>query len=88
MLEVTYKGQFKRDLKRYRHDRRAQVAIHEVLTQLKNGQPLPAKHREHLLIGQYEGSWECHCLPDVVLIYDKSDTGVILFRLGSHAELF
>ena len=41
-----------------------------VLKNLANGEPLPAKNRDHALIGDYEGCRECHIASDWLLIYE------------------
>ncbi|OWO85619.1 hypothetical protein B5C26_01525 [Photorhabdus luminescens] len=36
----------------------------------------------------YIGYLECHGAPDLLLIYRRTDTELILYRVGSHADLF
>lgn len=51
--------------------------------------PLPEKHHDHELKGNWVGFRECHVKPDLLLIYEKTDDVVIqLVRLGTHSELF
>lgn len=51
--------------------------------------PLPEKHRDHALSGNWKDHRECHLKPDLLLIYKLPDTGTLRFvRLGSHSELF
>ncbi|MDC9596890.1 type II toxin-antitoxin system mRNA interferase toxin, RelE/StbE family [Xenorhabdus anantnagensis] len=52
------------------------------------GQPLPPKYKERRLIGNYIGYLECHGAPDLLLIYQRTDTELIVYRVGSHADLF
>jgi len=40
------------------------------------------------LIGSYHGCRECHVSPDWLLIYQTTETELILVRTGSHSELF
>ena len=87
-MTISFQHSYKKDFKRYRHNTKALAAIRETLTLLTGGQPLPAKHKEHALIGKYAGYTECHCLPDLLLIYQKTDAELKLARLGSHSELF
>jgi len=61
-----------------------------VIERLANGQPLEEKYRDHDLSGDYKGCRECHVEPDWLLIYEI-DNGVLvlmLYRVGSHSELF
>lgn len=62
----------------------------DVVRLLHQGVPLPEKHRNHLLHGDYKGYWECHISPDWLLLYEK-DTEIriiSLYRTGTHADVF
>lgn len=60
--------------------------LEEVLEYLCSENPLPEKHKDHLLVGNWGGHRECHILPDWLLIYKiEKDT---LTRTGSHSDLF
>ena len=87
-LEISNK--FKQDSKRYQHDKAAQQAVKTVLDLLVSGEPLPAKYKEHPLIGHYVGYLECPGQPDLLLVYSRHEARktILLYRLGSHAELF
>ena len=52
--------------------------------------PLPPRHENHPLQGDYLGKWECHVEPDWLLIYriDKAERKVIFYRTGSHSDLY
>lgn len=62
----------------------------EVIDILANGGTLEAKYRDLDLTGNYIGTRECHIEPDWLLIYGiYGDVLVLmLYRLGSHSELF
>ncbi len=62
--------------------------LKKVLTKIANDEPLDAKYRDHLLIGQYEGTRECHIEPDWLLIYETTEDEIILVRTGTHSDLF
>ncbi|EPZ8125597.1 type II toxin-antitoxin system YafQ family toxin [Yersinia enterocolitica] len=55
---------------------------------LQTGKVLPKKYKEHRLIGNYIGYLECHGILGLLLIYQRSDSAVKLYRVGSHADLF
>ncbi|KER03373.1 type II toxin-antitoxin system YafQ family toxin [Photorhabdus temperata] len=55
---------------------------------LQTGEPLPERYREHSLAGQYIGYLECHGAPDILLIYQRTNTELKLYRVGSHSDLF
>jgi mRNA interferase YafQ len=49
---------------------------------------LSAKYRDHVLVGQYKGTRECHVEPDWLLIYELAESENVLIRTGSHSDLF
>ena len=55
---------------------------------LAAGEPLAEHYRNHLLIGDYANHRECHISPDWLLIYQTTETELILVRTGSHGVLF
>lgn len=85
-LEVskTFKKQFKRLSKADAN------LVFSVLDKLLNDIPLPAKNHDHELHGDYKGTRECHIKPDLLLIYQKKESVLILTALaiGNHSELF
>jgi mRNA interferase YafQ len=60
----------------------------EVIRRLAAGVTLDAKYREHVLVGQYKGTRECHIEPDWLLIYELTESELILIRTGTHSDLF
>ena len=92
MRRIERTNAFRRDFKRekkgqYRHDLDSMGA--DVVTLLVEDSPLPEKHRDHVLGGDWKDHRECHLRPDLLLIYRKPDAEVLqLIRLGSHSELF
>jgi len=50
---------------------------------------LPAKYKEHQLIGNLQGFTDIHLKPDLLLYYiDTKNDMLHLFRIGSHSEHF
>jgi mRNA interferase YafQ len=90
MWRPAYTKQFRKDYKRCRKQGLPEIEIEEIMRRLLKGQPLAAKHRDHVLKGEYQGFGECHVRPDWLLIYLKDkETGTLTFvRTGSHSELF
>lgn len=88
--EVRFTRQFKRDLKLAKKQGKDLNKLYNVIEQLANGETLDEKYRDHDLRGEYEGSRECHVEPDWLLVYEiQGDVLVLmLYRLGSHSELF
>lgn len=54
------------------------------------GETLSAKYKNHPLKGKYKGFYDCHILPDLVLIYkiEKDKLILILFDINTHSNLF
>lgn len=59
----------------------------EVIRRLAAEETLEAKYRDHILVGQYKGTRECHIEPDWLLIYELAEGELILVRTGTHSEL-
>ena len=74
----------KRSVKRGHDARRA----HSVVEKMRIGGHPPIQHRPHKLKGGVAGLWECHIAPDWLLIYEMTDNTVVLYRTGSHADVF
>ena len=49
---------------------------------------LPKQNRAHTLKGDYADKNECHILADWLLIYKVIDGQLILYRTGTHSDLF
>ena len=82
-------SQFKRDLKRYSKQPNKLKVLANLLTLLREEQPIPEKYKVHQLSGDYKGCMECHIEGDFLLIWiDETNDVIGLLRLGSHAELF
>lgn len=62
--------------------------LKEAIILLASESPLPARYRDHALIGNYQGHRECHIEPDWLLIYKKLDHNIVFERTGTHADLF
>jgi mRNA interferase YafQ len=62
--------------------------LKRVLETLVKGEPLADRYRDHVLVGQYKGTRECHIEPDWLLIYELGETEIVLIRTGSHSDLF
>lgn len=57
---------------------------------LSKGEKLPAKYKNHPLKGTLKGFYDCHILPDLVLVYkiEKERLVLLLFDIESHSNLF
>ena len=87
MLELFRETQFKKDIKKLKHNVKVQRILSDVLTTLLNQQKLDPKYGEHKLVGDKKDYLECHILPDLVLVYQKTETQLKLNRICNHSEL-
>lgn len=88
MKALIIENSFRRDLKLYRKRGVKLDTLEQIITLLRDDQPLSPKHRPHKLQGEWRHVWECHVGPDFLLLYQFDDTTVTLIRLGSHSDLF
>lgn len=89
MKSIQPTTQFRKDLKRYKHQPKKLDTLKKVIKMLRDEIPLPAEYRPHMLLGRYKGCMECHIQGDFLLIWIDSVNDIIeLVRLGSHSELF
>jgi len=82
--------QFRKDFKKFRHNKKACAVFSEVLKKLSEGIALEKKYQNHILKGEWNGFSECHVTPDTLLIYEKDEKEkhLVLIRIGSHSEIF
>lgn len=90
IFSPTFTSQFKRDFKLCKKRGLPLSELHSILSKLVADEPLPPKHRPHVLKGEYSGCWECHIRPDWLLIWvrDEEARELRLARTGSHSDLF
>ncbi len=91
MRTIERTGAFKKDYKRIKatpkhHDIADKLGV--VLQHLVADRPLPQKHCDHPLSGEWKDHRDCHIKPDLVLIYRKPDKQTLqLVPIGSHSQL-
>ena len=88
MKLVRRTAQFKQDVRRMEKRGQHMRQLTGALKALVNGLELPAQWRDHVLVGQYKGTRECHLEPDWLLIYESTESELVLIRTGSHSDLF
>lgn len=88
--EVKFTTQFKKDLKLAKKQNKDIEKLFEVVELLANGEKLDFKYKDHDLSGNYKGTRECHIEPDGLFVYEYQNDVLVLmlYRLGSHSELF
>jgi mRNA interferase YafQ len=88
MRRIVQRKQFRNDLKRQKRRGRDVEDLIAAVELLAETGTLPESYRPHRLRGEWKGAWECHIEPDWLLIYDVTETEVLLIRTGSHSDLF
>mgnify|MGYP001481695712 CR=1 FL=1 len=90
MFLLKYSHRFKKDLKRYKNNQSVLNELEIVLDLLTKGKELPLKNKNHCLVGEFKECSECHIRPDVLLVYkkEKSEIIILLLRIGSHSDIF
>ena len=87
---IVLTKQYLRDVKLAKKRKLDINKLNKVVQLLAEDTPLPPRHKDHALSGNYQGYRECHITPDWLLIYTK-DTALhilSLVRNGSHSDLF
>ena len=88
MLDVRYSTKFKRDFKVCAKRGYNLKRLQNVIDILRVPDSLPPKNRDHNLTGNYAGYRECHVEPDWLLIYQQTETELLLYRTGTNSDLF
>lgn len=62
----------------------------EVVSLLAANGALPSQYKPHKLSGQWQGKWECHIMPDWLLVWEihESELTLLLVQTGTHSDLF
>ncbi len=87
---VKFTSQFKKDIKLAGNRSKNLDELFSVIEALADDVSLEERYRDHSLKGKYSGYRECHIEPDWLLVYQKVEDCLvlILYRLGSHSDLF
>jgi mRNA interferase YafQ len=88
VLKISFRKQFKKELKLQEKRGKNPKKFHDIAKKLANQESLESKHRNHKLVGNFKGRWECHIEPDWLLIYCLREDEIIFERTGSHSDLF
>ncbi|MBW2076984.1 MAG: type II toxin-antitoxin system YafQ family toxin [Deltaproteobacteria bacterium] len=88
MLTPVYTRQFEKDVKRLERRGKNLEKLKIITRSLVAEEPLDPLHRNHKLIGNWQGRRECHIESDWLLIYKTEEGRVIFERTGTHSDLF
>lgn len=87
--EIKRTSQFKKDVKLMLRQGRQLKPLLDVVEMLQKDIPLPPEFKDHPLIGNWLGKRECHIETDWLLIYEKTDSILLLtlIRTGTHSGI-
>jgi mRNA interferase YafQ len=88
MPTPVFTRQFNRDVKRMQKRGKKLEKIKIIIRSLIEEESLDPIHRNHKLIGNWQGRRECHLESDWLLIYKKEEDRIIFERTGTHSDLF
>lgn len=90
ITKIQITNTFKKELKKYEHDKRVMQSYKNILSCYHKGQIPSARYNCHMLRGGSDkGLWDCHLKgTQVVMVYDiKDGDTIVLLRIGNHKEL-
>lgn len=88
MKKLIVRPGFIKDWKRLKKKHYNKSELDEIVDILKNDEYIPARYHDHALSGNYKGCRECHVRSNWLLIYESTDTEIILIATGTHDDLF
>lgn len=88
MLNLNATAQFKKDRRRCIRRGYDMALLNAVVDTLIIPERLPPANKNHALSGSWAHCQECHIQPDWLLIYRVAGDDLMLYRTGTHADLF
>ena len=88
MITPVFTRQFAKDVKRIQRRGKNLEKMKIVIRSLVAEESLDPIHRDHKLIGNWQGRRECHIESDWLLIYKAAEGQVVFERTGMHSDLF
>lgn len=90
MYFLTYTNQYHKSVKICNKRGYDLALLSDVILILEQTGHLPPKYKAHKLSGNYQDCWECHILPNWLLIWQQDDVALTLLFLvtGTHSDLF
>lgn len=88
MFIPVYTRQFEKDVKLMARRGKNLNKLKILIRSLVEGEPLDPIHRDHKLIGNWQGRRECHVESDWLHIYKIVKDALIFERTGTHSDLF
>ena len=90
MYRVKFTTAYKRAYKLMKKRGADMDLLDDVVDQLRRGEMLAQRYRDHGLSGKFQGFRECHIKPDWLLVYliENDVLTLTLVDTGSHADIF
>jgi mRNA interferase YafQ len=93
IYKITPTLGFKKDFKKIKTNKKLLLVFSEFLEslQIKGVSGLEERYKAHRLKAEYKNKLEAHIKPDFLIIWEETEEPIkeiILYRLGSHSELF
>jgi mRNA interferase YafQ len=88
MRDFVFSSKIKKDLKLCKKRGLNLDSFYEVVFKIAKGEMLEPGNQDHPLHGKLVGKRDCHIEPDWVLIYSVNKKEVMLYRTGTHADLY
>jgi len=92
MRTIKPSSQFKKDIKKVQRtpsrNKGLDILKKEIIPVLLANETLAPKFLDHKLSTEKPPKRDCHVLNDLVLLYYITDKHLLLYRLGTHSELF
>ena len=87
---LIYTGEFKRNVKKCVKRGYDLTLLQNVISILQMKGELPKEYFPYKLMGNYKGYWECHVMPDWLLLWKQNDKELILtlYKTGTHSDIF
>lgn len=86
--EIVRSTNFKKSFKKLNSQSKDEVL--QTLKRLANDEKLEPRYKDHQLLGEFKEFRECHIKPNLLLVYQKVESVLILkaINVGSHSEVF
>jgi len=88
MKDLSLASSYEKDLKKLGKKHYDLEKLEEPVDFLLKGMVLPAKYKDHALSGNLQGKRELHIESNWLLMYERTDSEIILIRTGSHDDLY
>lgn len=87
-LRIRRTSRFKKDVRQMLKRGKDLDKLVFVIQELSAERKLPARYRDHQLKGQHTDKRDCHIEPDWILLYAVEGSELVLYRTGTHSDLF